>query len=93
MKVNFVFFVVVIMYAYVKNLTAGIKNPFSICHTSRIFDYVSENRRRKFDPKKYDVNTSYGIVISSNLVKHQVILVKGKFCIFVTFLIDEMEST
>ena len=81
------------MFAYVKNLTPGLTDPFCYCHISRIFDYVSENRRKKFDPNKYDINKSYGIAVGSNLVKHQVLLVNSEYSTFISLVVYLMGSS
>lgn len=78
------------MYAYVKDLTEGVPDPFTYVHTSRIFQYAAfpsgknKGQRVNFNPLKHDVNTSYGIVHGREIVKHQVLLVKGKSLLFIT---------
>lgn len=67
------------MFAYVRNLAASGEDAYYQVHTSRIFQYLSDDTERvKFDPTKYDSSISYGIAIGRNLVRHQVLLVAGK---------------
>lgn len=71
------------MHAYVKNLN---DNSFKETRCSRIFHLTSRGTRVKFDPAKYDHNVTYGVVMGTSLVKHQVLLVAGMWCTSVSKL-------